>query len=254
MPIPRRIIQTHRSEEVLQDLRQTWRTQHPDYEYLFFNDAQCRAFMAERLPSLLPTYDVLPLAAQKADVFRYAAIHELGGIYADVDTVCCEPMHRYVDMNAEHLVACVEMNSADFTQALDRYVPFYGLPHQFLQWTFCAPPRHPALAVLLDRIRFLVASMRAEDLPALSRHMRFTLELTGPIIFTQVLNDFLSHTRTGAVSVLERLAWGSLAPEQKMPALAGHIKVKHLFDFSWHQQGMPGQGSLHSGAVLPPRP
>ena len=233
MAIPRRIIQTHRSADVMPELRASWIEQHPDYDYRFFTDEQCRAFVAEQLPGLLATYDALPLPVQRADLFRYAAVYELGGVYADVDTVCCAPLHGYVDLAQDRLFAGMEMTPAHYGSGIANYVRDYCSPYQLLQWTFCAPARHPVLAALLDRIRFLVSRIPPAYLVHCSRENRFTLELTGPMLFTQVLNEFLSGSRQGPVAVLARLAWGALPPEQARADLAGQIKVRHLFHGHW---------------------
>jgi hypothetical protein len=242
MAIPRLIVQTHRSEDVLRDLRATWQRHHPEYEYRFYDDARCRTFLADRLPALLPTYDALPLPVQRADLFRYAAVYELGGVYADADTVCCAPLHDYVDLAQGTLYVGMEMTPAHYRDNMARYVKHYCSPFQLLQWTFCAPPRHPVLAALLERIGYLVGQLRGDYLARCSREMRFTLELTGPMMFTHVVNEFLCGSRpTGAVAVLPRLTWGSLPPEQVLPELAGRIKVRHLFTGDWKPCAGVGQ-------------
>ncbi|RZJ11374.1 MAG: hypothetical protein EOO54_21040 [Haliea sp.] len=246
MPIPRRIVQTHRSDRLHSQWRRTWVQHHPGFEHLFFDDAQCRAFIAEHSPDMLDTYDRLPLPVQKADLFRYAVIHELGGTYADVDTICCAPLDSYLDMTREHLVAGLEMAPGQFSGEPAQYVRQYCAPYQLLQWTFSAPPRHPALAVLLDRIRYLVGSMTPELLATYSRNSRFTLELTGPMLFTQVLNEFLSGTRPGSVTVLPRLAWGGWPAETARPELAAQVKVRHLFEGSWKTDEPPGKPAATS--------
>ena len=63
--------------------------------------------------------------------------------------------------------------------------------------------------------------------------MRFTIQLSGGILFTQVCNEFLSGTREGQLKVLPRLAWGSWPFEQERLELADQIKVRHLFEGSW---------------------
>lgn len=243
MPIPRRIIQTHRSETIHPEWRQSWRDHHPDYDYLFFDDAQCRALIAGHLPAMLATYDLLPLAVQKSDLFRYAALYVLGGTYADVDTLCCAPLHSYIDMAEDHLVAGLEMHPVDYGGDGAAYMRHYCAPYQFLQWTFSAPAGHPALAVLLQRIRYLVSGLAPAKLAAYSADMRFTLELTGPMVFTQVLTDFLSGTRPGKVSVLPRLAWGSWLAEHARPELGAQVKVRHLFEGGW-KAGVSGRQAL----------
>ncbi|MCJ0763295.1 glycosyltransferase family 32 protein [Variovorax terrae] len=241
MSIPRRIIQTHRNEDLGRAHRQSWIDQHPDYDYQFFDDARCHQFMAEHAPELLPTYDKLPLPVQKSDLFRYAAIHELGGIYTDVDTICCAPLHSYLDLDTDQLIAGMEMTPAHCAPGIQHYTTYYCSPFQVLQWTFAASPRHPALALVLQRIRFYVSQMSEAQLRDWSQALRFTLELTGPAVFTQVLNEFLTGTREGRVAVLPRMVWGAYPGEQTRPENVAQVKVRHLFDGSWRPDRPPAR-------------
>ena len=123
--------------------------------------------------------------------------------------------------------------SASEYREIEAYVRAYPVPYQIAQWTFAASRRHPALAVVLRRIVWCVGQITDSQLTEWSKSMRFTLQLTGPVMFTQVCNEFLSGTRDGALRVLPRLAWGSWLFEHERPELAGRIKVKHLFEGSW---------------------
>jgi mannosyltransferase OCH1-like enzyme len=239
MPIPQRIVQTHRSEDIGRDQRASWAAHHPGWEIAFYDDAACRQFMAERLPAILPTYDKLPLPVQKADLFRYAAIYELGGVYCDVDTICHAPVGSYVDLDAGHMVIGLEMSPAEFPGPLQYYPHHYFVPFQLLQWTFAAPPRHPALALMIQRIHFYASQASAEQLRAWSVSENFTLGLTGPGLFTQVINEFLAGSREGTVSVLRRSAWGLLPSEAGRPEWAGQMKVQHLFEGAWKPKAPP---------------
>jgi alpha 1,6-mannosyltransferase len=198
MAIPPRIIQTQRNETIGARQRATWKRHHPDFEYLFFDDAACLRLMEQHFPSLVPTYHRLPLPVQKADFFRYAAIYQGGGIYADVDTVCLAPVSSYLDMEGSNLVAGVEMSPEDFRGNLQQYASDYCLPFQLVQWAFAAPPRHPVLGRLLQRIQFLVAQCSDAQLARYSTLLRFTLELTGPILFTQVVMELRRSVRVRA--------------------------------------------------------
>lgn len=240
MNLPRRIIQTQRDLDTGRVHRESWLAHHPGYDYLFFDDAQCRRFVAEHAADCLDAYDKLPLPAQKSDLFRYVAVHALGGFYSDVDTVCCAPLDSYLDLQGEQLIAGMEMAPAFFAPGIEAYVTRYCLPYQLLQWTFGATPGHPALALLLARIRHAVAQMSVEQLAEWSRRApRFTLELTGPMLFSQVLAEFLSGTRAGRVTVLPRIVWGAYPAEQARPDLAPQVKVRHLFEGSWRAAPSP---------------
>lgn len=235
MSIPARIVQTHRHEQLAQASRDTWMAHNPEFEYCFYDDAACRELMATRCPNLLATYDRLPLPVQKADMFRYAAIYLDGGIYADTDTRCCAGFDSYASRELDALVVGIEMSASEYKD-IEEYLRVYPVPHQMAQWTFAASPGHPALAVMLRRIVWYAGQITDAQLSAWSKSMRFTLQLTGPVMFTQVCNEFLSGTREGALGVLPRLAWGSWLFEHERPELAGRIKVKHLFEGSWKSE------------------
>lgn len=236
MSIPRRIIQTHRSPEIGRQWRESWIEHHPDYEYLFLTHEDRRDFVAKYRPGLLPVYDKLPGFVQQVDLFRYIVIHEIGGIYADVDTVCCAPIHSYVDMDRRHLVSGMEMTLAHYRHGPATYMENYVTPYQVLNWTFAAPAGHLALALMMQRIEYYVNQMSAAQLAEWSIAERFTLELTGPMLWTHVLNEFLGGTRQGEVAVLPRLMWGSLPHEQDVSGNADTIKVKHLFEGEWKKK------------------
>jgi mannosyltransferase OCH1-like enzyme len=240
MPIPKIIVQTHRDPSIGQEHRQSWIDNHPDYDYRFFDNEACRQFFVESMPKLLAVYDKLPLPVQKADLFRYAYIFFYGGIYADVDTICKVPMESYVNLEADHMVVGVEMTPDRYKFGIHRYTAQYSSPFQILQWTFAASPRHPALAVILDKIRYFVTQFNREQLTLWSSNDRFTLEMTGPMLFTQVIQDFLSGTRQGKVCVLDQLCWGYNPWHNRQISLPNdRIKVRHLFHGSWK----PSQGA-----------
>ncbi len=233
MSIPRRIIQVHRSPDIQRELRETWIAQNPGYEYLFFTNDQARDFVAQHRPGLLPIYDKLPGIVQKVDLFRYLVVHEIGGLYADVDTICCAPLDSYVDMERDHLVGGMEMTLHHYRHGTATYMENYATPYQVCNWTFAAPKGHLALALCMQRIEYYVNQMSVEQLVEWSKADRFTLELTGPAMWTYILNEFLAGTRQGAVTILPRLTWGSLPHEQRVASNAEAIKVKHLFEGFW---------------------
>lgn len=234
MPIPRIIIQTHRDPAIGAKLRQTWMHLHPDYEYRFYNNDHCRQFFSQCMPELLPTYDKLPLPVQKADLFRYAVVYWYGGIYADVDTICRAPLDSYINMDQDQLVVGLEMTPAIYQYGMQQYTAHYSSPGQLLQWTFAASPRHPALAQLLAKIRFMVQLNSREEVADYSRHARYTLELTGPMSFTHTLHDYMCLPHHPKVTVLPQLYWGHNPWHNTGIALQDPaIKVRHLYHGSW---------------------
>jgi hypothetical protein len=58
---------------------------HPDWEFLFFDDAQVNRFVAGEFPQYRGVFDAFPRKIQRFDFFRYLAIYRHGGFYFDLD-------------------------------------------------------------------------------------------------------------------------------------------------------------------------
>ncbi len=43
-------------------------------------------------PHIQEAYAALPKGAMRADLIRYMILHKIGGVYADVDTECLQPI------------------------------------------------------------------------------------------------------------------------------------------------------------------
>src|SRR5215813_891719 len=86
--IPRRIIQTDRSVDLPLLSKASvanLRLLNPDFEYLFFDDAQVEEFIDAEFPQYRPVFDSFSMRIQRYDFFRYLAVFRLGGFYFDTD-------------------------------------------------------------------------------------------------------------------------------------------------------------------------
>ena len=88
--IPKRIIQTGKSAS--QPLRnraaiKNIRLLNPDYEYLFFDNAQVEDFVDHEFPGYRQVFDSFRYPIQRYDFFRYLAVYRYGGFYFDVDVL-----------------------------------------------------------------------------------------------------------------------------------------------------------------------
>ena len=75
--------------DLLSDLSQTWKEQHPDWTYIFWNGEKIDAFMAGHA-EYRDVYNSYPYAVQRWDMIRYLILYEYGGIYADLDYECID--------------------------------------------------------------------------------------------------------------------------------------------------------------------
>ena len=102
MSIPKIIHQTWKNESIpakWQALARSWREHHPAWDYRLWTDESTRAFMAEHYADFIPIYDAYPYNIERADVMRYFILNHFGGVYADLDIECLQPID---DLIAPH--------------------------------------------------------------------------------------------------------------------------------------------------------
>jgi len=89
--IPKIIHQTWKDDNppaVLKCLSDTWKQQHPDWEYRLWTDDMNRAFISRYFPEFLARYDSYPSGIYRVDAVRYLVLYKLGGVFVDMDFEC----------------------------------------------------------------------------------------------------------------------------------------------------------------------
>jgi mannosyltransferase OCH1-like enzyme len=82
-------------------LMESWRTTHPNYEYIQYDDQTAQYFLSTRHSSdVLRAYQHARTPAQKADIFRLAYLAINGGFWVDADDRCLAPIHSFVPTDA----------------------------------------------------------------------------------------------------------------------------------------------------------
>ena len=75
-----------------------------------------RAFVREHYPEYLAAYETMPRNIEKVDFFRYLVVLHHGGIYADTDVECRQPLDSWIDVDAT-FIAGVENEFVNAAQA-----------------------------------------------------------------------------------------------------------------------------------------
>lgn len=76
-------------------LMETWKTNHPDWEYMFWNEDTLK----EHFPNGLynqQQYDKMPEWNGKCDIARYEIVEKFGGFFVDADAVSLRPLDDYL--------------------------------------------------------------------------------------------------------------------------------------------------------------
>ena len=180
--IPRIIHQSWKDEQVPDRwlaYQQSWRTNHPDFEYRFWTDEANRAFIAETFPEFLAIYDGYRHAISRADLARVLVVCHFGGVYADMD---CESLRPIDDLlSGRKLVFGLEPASHMKPAVAER-----GLTHILCNAMFASVPRHPFWEHLFP---MLVAA----------RDQTNVLECAGPFVVTRAYD---SYPRPQEISIL----------------------------------------------------
>lgn len=113
----------------------TWKYHNPNYEHRYMDDFQARQFIIENFDQeWLDIFDSFPVGVMRGDLWRYMIIYIYGGVYADLDTHCKEPIDVWLKDEYD-MIVCPENNI------------------HYCQWTFAAAPKHPVIKSVLDYIK-----------------------------------------------------------------------------------------------------
>lgn len=196
--IPKRLIQTGKHAQ--QPLRNratisNLKLLNPDFEYLFFDDAQVDAFVDREFPQHRAVFDSFQFRIQRYDFFRYLAVYRYGGFYFDLDVLLASGVSGLLELG------CVfPFEGLTFSRLLRDH---HKMDWQIGNFAFGAAPGHPFLeAVIADCVRaqrdpaWVKPMMRG--VPRLSRTHFYIMYTTGPGLVSRTLaeNPGLAKTVT----------------------------------------------------------
>ena len=171
MTIPKIIWQTYKDPydsltPYMHEAMNTWKNLNPEYEHRYMDDKQASEFVLNEYGK--EWHDIfvgLPVGVMRGDLWRYMIVYKYGGVYADLDTECLDPVSSWM-LDDKQFIVCPETSD------------------HFCQWTFAASPEHPILKSVLDLIK-----QRLLNPEYGSEH--FVHTHTGPAIWTDGINKAL---------------------------------------------------------------
>lgn len=128
--------------EALEILGQTWKNNHLDWNYIYWNEKAILAFLNEYYPNYLDRYHAFVYDIQRWDAIRYLILLHFGGIYVDFDYECLknlEPLLKNVNCcfamePAEH--TSQDTPSPYFNNALMGCTPGHLFMHEIVNYVF----------------------------------------------------------------------------------------------------------------------
>ena len=117
-------MKTNRVPAIMKNYAATWIGHNPEYEYRFYDDNDIINFIKSDFPDYLEAYNKIKYGASKADLWRYLIMYKYGGVYADMDCRCINPLRQLIDPGAA-------------------YVTQLGLNKDICQWLIISIPQNP---------------------------------------------------------------------------------------------------------------
>lgn len=165
---------------------ETWRAKNPQCKYKLWNDTEIAQLARTRSPDLMwPIWEGLT-PVQRADVFRYLVLWDQGGYYADVDAACTLPIDQYKIPKEASMIVGYEMGHR--LKEKRRAEIKFARMEQFQQWFLASAPGNPVLLRCMELIR-----------QRYTWKIESTLELTGPGVFSDAVQEFLQQDDHRAV-------------------------------------------------------
>jgi hypothetical protein len=188
--IPRRIIQTNKSRDLplLPKAAATnLRLLNPNFEYLFFDDAQVDEFINAQFPQYRSLFVSFPARIQRYDLFRYLAIYHFGGFYFDTDVLLASGIDDLLEFGCVFPFEHLSVHKFLWTE--------YGMDWEIGNYAFGATPGHPFIdAIIKNCVRAQRdpewAKPMLKSIPRMFHDEYYVLVTSGPSLVSRTLAEY----------------------------------------------------------------
>ena len=228
---------------------------HPDWEYLFFDDAAVDRFIATEFPEYRSVFDSFREPIQRVDFFRYLAIYRLGGFYFDFDVLLSRPLDDL--LHHECVLTFEDLNWNTYLRTR------HGMDWNVANYGFGAAPGCRFIAAVIENCCRAVRDdawlkPMMEGINFLLRRDYYVLNSTGPGLLTRTLaenfeaGDQEVHVLFPA-DVRDKKDWHLFGNYGVHLMRAGWRKKSYLRDrFAWRWEAFVWERAIASSIPLGP--
>ena len=102
--IPKNIYVCYKTKNVPNYIREDWINLNPDYNFILYDDNDCRSFLKEKFgQEHVNLFNFLRDGAIKADFWRVCILYIYGGVYVDVDVRPLVPIKDFMEYGTTFL-------------------------------------------------------------------------------------------------------------------------------------------------------
>ncbi|KAF6226810.1 hypothetical protein HO173_012314 [Letharia columbiana] len=205
--IPKKVWQTWHTSAILLDEEErerarTWQEKNPHYRYELLTDHGAESYVRHHFaddPLIRDTFLNLTDKILRADFMRYLVLAAEGGVYADLDVVCQEPIDTWIPLAFQGktgVVIGVENDRMPVENDASLYYDYRKYIWGINNWTFMCTARHPFMRFVAESVaRNLLEMARKQyrTLATMKLSYKEVIESTGPGAFTNALFAYVSR-------------------------------------------------------------
>lgn len=224
--IPKRIIQTGKNSQLDlpgRAIAANIRLMNPDFEYMFFDNAQVEEFIDHEFPQYRAIFDSFRFPIQRYDFFRYLSVYRFGGFYFDLDVLLADGLSSLLESGCVFPFEGLTLSRFLRTQ--------YGMNWELGNYAFGAAAGHPFLKAVIENC---VKAQKEpgwvkpmlSGYPPLLREEYVVLNTTGPGLLTRTFAEDAELSKSVRVLFQEDLY------DERTWNRFGNIGV-HLMNGTW---------------------
>lgn len=184
------------------DRVRTWMDLNMEYRYELLTDGSAETYVKDHFPEhskIRQTYLSLNDFIMRADLIRYLALLQDGGVYNDLDVGCLRPIDLWIPPAFKDNTSVVLGIEVDNEMGPDRSNLF-----ELVNWTIMSRRNAPFMRFLVDRvIRNLEQDAAAHNttLANLQPKRQEVIDVTGPAALTEATFQYLSEKTQTTVNM-----------------------------------------------------
>ena len=230
--IPRQIIWTTYDNLDINNYMISSYEKNSDWDVKYFSNEDVDTWFENSI--YREAYSKLSERGERTDFFRYCYLYEHGGVYADADTYCNQPLDKWIG-GCDLIVGLEALVSKENSLGFDNFAQLCNDNWvSVCNWFFAVKPKHPIMSKLINDI-----INNPSD--------GGVLKNTGPGRFTKWMiehfgrnNDFSKDVVKGKSKLLSINRFGSnqshsnsIKQADPFSAKNKDIYITHMFDGTW---------------------
>lgn len=233
----------------------TWQERNPHYRYELLTDSGAESYVRYQFaddPLILDTFMNLTDKILRADFMRYLVLAAEGGVYADLDVVCQEPIDTWIPpafQGKTGVVVGVENDRLPVDNDKNLYYDYRKYVWGINNWTFMCKAGHPFMRFVAESVaRNLLEMARKQyrTLGTMKLSYKEVIDSTGPMAFTNAL--FAYATRVTGKKITHKDA--TMLEEPKLIDDILILPIRAMSTAEAEREGVEGAHSVNWPAVV----